>query len=79
MENLLIYGKLLELVETRGYTLRIRSRKGIMSVKCFKDKKLIYEFEYYPEDRLNDEELRNVLHHVLVYSKLEELAETHEV
>lgn len=67
MENMYIYSKLISLIE-KGYSVRFMSKNlGEIQIRIYKGRELVYTLEYKHEEKENDKELRDALHHAACY------------
>ena len=64
MNNLYIFEKIIALVR-KGYIIRFSSGKtGTLEAKAYRHGKLIYSVEYTYTSPADDDQLRDLLHHI---------------
>lgn len=67
MENMYIYSKMIDLLK-KGYSVKLMSKNlDLIQIRVYKGTKLVYTTEYYFEEKANDKELRDALHHIACY------------
>lgn len=65
MDNMFIFDKLVALID-KGIALRIFTKEpGKIMISAYKHRELIYSTEYTYDNRSNDQELRDLLHHII--------------